>query len=199
MERDGTRPECAGKSAGGKDGTAFVPDSEGSAVELATTGALYADVESKDLASRDRRRDVPGIDMSVVCFDPAAGTGTCSGMGDAVAVGGHQHSAVSVFAEFDRGGDGDLPTDIVSLQDYERRSADFVARCVKEQNRITRKIVVFWTFRYRREGQGSAGIGLLRRNRQAQVDIEKKSFWPGNGWASVLTNTCPYFMPYGLA
>src|SRR5258708_9229498 len=108
MERDGTRPECAGKSAGGKDGTAFVPDSEGTAVELATTGALYADVESKDLASRDRRRDVPGIDMNVVCFDPVAGTGTCSGMGDAVAVGGHQHSAVSVFPQFARGGVADL-------------------------------------------------------------------------------------------
>ena len=120
---------------------------------------------------------------------PAAGTGTCSGMGDAVAVGGHQHSAVSVFAEFDRGGDGDLRTEIVSLEGYERRSADFVARCVKEQNRITRKIVVFWTFRYRREGQGSAGIGLLRRNRQAQGDIEKNSFLTRHGLASRLANT----------
>src|SRR4030081_3032568 len=88
LERAGPRPDCAGKSAGGNDGIALVSDSEGSAVELATTGALYADVESKDLASRDRRRDVPGIDMNVVWFDPAAGIGTGSRMGDAVAFGG---------------------------------------------------------------------------------------------------------------
>jgi hypothetical protein len=64
-----------------------------------------------------------------------------------------------------------------------------VARCVKEQNRITRKIVVFWTFRYGRESQGSAGIGLLRRNRQAQGDIEKNSFLTRHGLASRLANT----------
>src|SRR5712692_2779696 len=176
LERAGPRPDCAGKSAGGNDGTALVTDSEGTAVELATTGALYADVESKDLASRDRRRDVPGIDMSVVCFDPAAGIGTGSGMGDAVAFGGHQHSAVSVFAEFDRRGDGDLRTEIVTLEGCERRSADFVAGCVQEQDRITRKIVLFGTFRYGLEGQRSAGIGFLGRNRQAQGDREKNGF-----------------------
>src|SRR6266853_2187211 len=113
LERAGPRPDCAGKSAGGNDGTALVTDSEGTAVELATTGALYADVESEGLASRDRRRDVPRIEMNVVC----------------------------------------------------------------------------WTFRYRREGQGSAGIGLLRRNRQAQGDIEKNSFLTRHGLASRLANT----------
>src|SRR5215469_3160145 len=37
LERAGPRPDCAGKSAGGNDGTALVTDSEGTAVELATT------------------------------------------------------------------------------------------------------------------------------------------------------------------
>jgi hypothetical protein len=176
LERAGPRPDCAGKSAGGNDGTALVSDSEGSAVELATTGALYADVESKDLSSRDRRRDVPGIDMNVVWFDPAAGIGTGSPMGDAVAVGGHQHSAVSVFTGFDRGGDGDLCAEIVTLEGCERRFANFMAGRVEEQDRITRKIVLFGTFRHGFEGQRSAGIGFLGRNRQAQEDREKNGF-----------------------
>src|SRR5258708_33777350 len=95
LERAGPRPDCAGKSAGGNDGTALVTDSEGTAVELATTGALYADVESKDLASRDRRRDVPGIDMNFVCLDLVAGTGTCSGMGDPVPAARHPRRALA--------------------------------------------------------------------------------------------------------
>src|SRR5262249_24264809 len=36
LEPAGPRPDCAGKSAGGNDGTALVSDSEGSGVELAT-------------------------------------------------------------------------------------------------------------------------------------------------------------------
>src|SRR5215475_4658146 len=146
LERAGPRPDCAGKSAGGNDGTALVTDSEGTAVELATTGALYADVESKDLASRDRRRDVPRIEMDVVGFDRAAGPSLGSCVGDAVAVGGHQHSAVSVFTRFDRGGDGNLCAEIVTLEGCERRSADFMAGRVEEQDRITRKVVLFGTF-----------------------------------------------------
>src|SRR5258705_10129068 len=146
LERAGPRPDRAGKSARGNDGTALVTDSEGTAVELATIGALHADMEFEGLASRDRRRDVPRIEMDVVCFDRAAGPSLGSGVGEAVAFGGHQHSAESVIAEFDRGGDGDLCTEIVSVERCERRSADFVAGRVKEQNRITRKIVLFGTF-----------------------------------------------------
>src|ERR1700693_6130493 len=171
--------ECAiaslepANSAGGNDGTALVTDSEGTAVELATIGALHADMESEGLAGRDRRREVPRIEMAVVGFDCAAGPSLGSCVGDAVVGGGHQHNAVSVFAEFDRGGDGDLCAEIVFLEGCERRSADFVAGRVEEQDRITRKIVLFGTFRHGFEGQRSAGIGFLGRNRQAQGDREK--------------------------
>ena len=47
---------------------------------------------------------------------------------------------------------------------------------VEEQDRITRKIVLFGTFRHGFEGQRSAGIGFLGRNRQAQGDREKNGF-----------------------
>src|SRR5215475_8598557 len=66
--------------------------------------------------------------------------------------------------------------EIVSLEGCERRSADFVAGRVEEQDRITRKIVLFGTFRHGFEGQRSAGIGFLGRNRQAQGDREKNGF-----------------------
>src|SRR5271156_5504446 len=98
LERAGPRPDGAGKSAGGNDGTALVTDREGAAVELATIGALHADMESEGLASRGRRREVPRIEMDVVGFDRAAGESLGSCVGDAVGGGGHQHSAVSVFA-----------------------------------------------------------------------------------------------------
>src|SRR6516164_9805636 len=176
LERAGPRPDCAGKSAGGNDGTALVTDSEGTAVELATIGALHADMESEGLASRDRRREVPRIEMDVVGFDRAAGPSLGSCVGDAVGGGGHQHNAVSVFAELDRGGDGDLCAEIVSLESYERPTGDFVAGGVEEQDRITRKIVLLGTFRHGFEGQRSAGIGFLGRNRQAQGDREKNGF-----------------------
>ena len=117
-------------------------------------------MESEGLASRDRRREVPRIEMDVVGFHRAAGPGLGSCVGGAVVGGGHQHNAVSVFAEFDRGGDGDLCAEIVSLEGCERRSADFVAGRVEEQDRITRKIVLFGTFRHGFEGQRSAGIGF---------------------------------------
>src|SRR5262249_56648915 len=87
-------------------------------------------------SSRRRHTRLVSDWSSDVCssdLDPAAGTGTCSGMGDAVAVGGHQHSAVSVFAEFDRGSDGDLRTEIVSLEGYERRSAEIGRASCRER------------------------------------------------------------------
>src|SRR5258705_5858431 len=147
LERAGPRPDCAGKSAGGNDGTALVTDSEGTAVELATIGALHADMEYEGLASRDRRREVPRIEMDVVGFDRAASPHLSSCVGDAVVVGGHQHNAVSVFAEFDRGGDGDFCAETVSPEGCERRPADFVAGRGQEQERVPRKIVLFGTFR----------------------------------------------------
>src|ERR1700730_14895156 len=116
LERAGPRPDCAGKSAGGNDGTALATDSEGSAVELATIGALHTDMQCEGSSRADRRREVPRIEMDVVGFDRAAGPSLGSCVGDAVVVGGHQHNAVSVFAEFDRGGDGDLCAEIVSLE-----------------------------------------------------------------------------------
>src|SRR5262245_50050529 len=125
LERAGPRPDCAGKSAGGNDGTALVTDSEGTAVELATIGALHADMESEGLASRDRRREVPRIEMDVVGFDHAAGPSVGSCVGDAVAVGGHQHSAVSVLTRFDWGGDGVLCEVFVAVEGCERGFVDF--------------------------------------------------------------------------
>src|SRR5581483_1793799 len=67
----------------------------------------------------------------------------------------------------------------------ERRSADFLAGRVEEQDRITRKIVLFGTFGHGFEGQRSAGIGFLGRNRQAQGDREKNGFPTIHGLSSL--------------
>ena len=81
--------------------------------------------------------------MDVGSLDRSSVSSACGpAVGDAVVVGGHQHNAVSVIAEFDRGGDGDLCAEIVSLEGCERRSADFRGRSqAEEQDRTTRKIV----------------------------------------------------------
>ena len=133
-------------------------------------------MESEGLASRDRRREVPRIEMDVVGFDRAAGPSLGSCVGDAVVSAGistmlYPYSPSSIGAV----------TVISAPKSFPSRAASgalpiFMAGRVEEQNRITRKIVLFGTFRHGFEGQRSAGIGFLGRNRQAQGDREKNGF-----------------------
>ena len=75
-----------------------------------------------------------------------------------------------------------------ATQQFESSTSNLTAGGVMERNLITRKIVFFGTFRHGLKGQRSAGIGFLRRNRQAEGDRKKNGFLAGHDW--VLISYC---------
>src|ERR1051326_6147742 len=96
-------------------------------------------MEAEGIAGRDRRGDVPGIEIGVVGLGTAAGLGPGSRMGDAIALGSRQYGAVSVFAEFGRGGHDNLGAEAVFFEDGERRAAGLTGRRGTGRNLVTRK------------------------------------------------------------